>query len=212
MTSISIPVCSSTDRRPSHQTTPWVWEASIISTTTVEVGLSTSGRANSACALSGTTSSASTPGQITGPPAEKAYAVDPVGVATSIPSQAQRDSGRPSTSTSTSSIRSRAAFSIDTSLIAYEDQTTSGESQSPQRDLDGEALLHGVRAVHDLLDDAVDLGGLGLGQEADVAQVHPEQRDVGVHDPLGAAQDGAVTAEHDHQLDAVVGTERLVHR
>ena len=67
--------------------------------------------------------SASTPGQITGPPAEKAYAVEPVGVETSIPSQAQRDSGRPSTSTSTSSIRSRAAFSIETSLIAYDDHS-----------------------------------------------------------------------------------------
>ena len=128
-TSISIPVRNSVERRPSHQTTPWVGDASIISTTTVDVGPSTSGRANSACALSGTTSSASTPGQITGPPAENAYAVDPVGVATSTPSQAQRDSGRPSTSTSISSIRSRAAFSIDTSLIAYDDQTTSPVSQ-----------------------------------------------------------------------------------
>ena len=118
MTSISIPVRSSADRRPSHQTTPWVWETSIISTTTVDVGLSTSGRAKSACALSGTTSIASTPGQTTGPPAEKAYAVDPVGVDTRTPSQAQRDSGRPSTSTSTSSIRSRDAFSIETSLTA----------------------------------------------------------------------------------------------
>ena len=76
------------------------------------------GRANRACALSGSTSIASTPGQTTGPPAEKAYAVEPVGVETSMPSQAQRDSGRPSTSTSTSSIRSRDAFSIETSLMA----------------------------------------------------------------------------------------------
>jgi hypothetical protein len=34
-------------------------------------GATTSGRANSACADSGTTAMASTPGQITGPPAEK---------------------------------------------------------------------------------------------------------------------------------------------
>ena len=44
-------------------------------------GETTSGRANSACALIGTTSSASTSGHTTGPPAENAYAVDPVGVA-----------------------------------------------------------------------------------------------------------------------------------
>ena len=68
--------------------------------------------------------SASTSGQMTGPPAENAYAVDPVGVESSRPSQAQRDSGRRSTSTSSSSIRSRAALSMDTSLIANEDHKT----------------------------------------------------------------------------------------
>ena len=98
--------------------------------TTCEVGPSTSGRANSACALSGTTSRASTFGQITGPPAEKAYAVEPVGVDSSTPSQAQRDSGRPSTSTSTSSTRSRDAFSTETSLTAYDVQATSPLTQS----------------------------------------------------------------------------------
>jgi hypothetical protein len=41
-------------------------------------------------------------------------------VDTTSPSQAQRDSGRPSISTMISSIRSRAAFSIVTSLIANE--------------------------------------------------------------------------------------------
>ena len=147
VTSISIPVRSSTDRRPSHQTTPWVWETSIISTTTVDVGLSTSGRANSACALSGTTSIASTPGQTTGPPAENAYAVDPVGVATRTPSQAQRDSGRPSTSTSTSSIRSRDGL-LDRHLV---DRVRRPDDRAglavAQRDLDGEPLLDGVRAV-----------------------------------------------------------------
>ena len=67
---------------------------------------------------------------MTGPPAEKAYAVEPVGVDISTPSQAQRDSGRPSTSTSTSSIRSRDAFSTDTSLTAYEDHTTAPVTHS----------------------------------------------------------------------------------
>ena len=66
----------------------------------------------------GTTSSASTSGHITGPPAEKAYAVDPVGVAMTTPSQPKVDNGRPSISTVTSSIRSRAAFSTVTSFSA----------------------------------------------------------------------------------------------
>ena len=74
---------------------------------TVDVGATTSGRANSACAAIGTSSSASTSGQTTGPPAENAYAVEPVGVAHTTPSQPKRDSGRPSTSTAISSIRSR---------------------------------------------------------------------------------------------------------
>ncbi len=83
-----------------------------------ERGDTTIGRANSACAASGTISSASTSGQTTGPPAENAYAVEPVGVAQTTPSQPQRDSGRPSTSMMTSITRSRAAFSTDTSLSA----------------------------------------------------------------------------------------------
>jgi hypothetical protein len=42
------------------------------STASTERGATTSGLANSACAASGTMSSASTSGQITGPPAENA--------------------------------------------------------------------------------------------------------------------------------------------
>ena len=78
----------------------------------------TSGRANSACALSGTSSRASTSGQTIGPPAENEYAVEPVGVAHTTPSHSQRDNGRPSTSTIRSSIRSSGAFSMETSLSA----------------------------------------------------------------------------------------------
>ena len=84
----------------------------------IDVVATTMGRANSACALMGTTSSASTAGQTTGPPALKAYAVDPVGVAATTPSQPQRDSGRPSTSTTTSNMRSRTPFSTEASLRA----------------------------------------------------------------------------------------------
>ena len=51
------------------------------STATTDVGATTIGRANSACALIGTTHRASTPGHTIGPPALKLYAVEPVGVA-----------------------------------------------------------------------------------------------------------------------------------
>ncbi len=97
----------------------------ITSTASTEVGATTIGRAKRACALIGTMSRASTPGQTMGPPALKLYAVEPVGVAHTTPSQPQRDSGRPSTSTTTSSIRSREAFSTLASLSAQVLQTSS---------------------------------------------------------------------------------------
>ena len=97
---------------------------SSISIATAASGLTTSGFANSACADSGTTAIASTLGQITGPPAEKLYAVDPVGVDTTMPSQPKLDSGRPSISRTTSIIRSRLAFSTVASLSAQVSKIT----------------------------------------------------------------------------------------
>src|SRR6185295_14638666 len=82
----------------------------------VDDGDVTSARPNSAWAEIGTSSNASTPGQTTGPPAENAYAVEPVGVAQTTPSQPQRDRGRPSTSTTSSIIRCRDPFSMLASL------------------------------------------------------------------------------------------------
>src|SRR5690349_9751756 len=107
----------STVRRPSQDRIANVVYGSTF-TRIVDVGAVTSGRLNSACALIGTMSSASTSGQTTGPPAENAYAVDPVGVEQTTPSQPQRDSGRPSTSMITSIIRSLAAFSTVASFSA----------------------------------------------------------------------------------------------
>ncbi len=114
---------SSTVRRPSHHSTPCC-DCGCTSTASTERGEVTSGLANSACALIGTISSASTSGQTTGPPAEKAYAVEPVGVAHTTPSQPKPDTGRPSTSMTTSSMRSRDAFSTDASLSAQSVCTT----------------------------------------------------------------------------------------
>ena len=100
------------------------WAAPTTSTASTESGEVTIGRANNACALIGTMSRACTSGQTIGPPAEKAYAVDPVGVAHTTPSQPHRDTGRPSTSATTSIIRPREAFSTLASLRAHSRATT----------------------------------------------------------------------------------------
>ncbi len=115
--STRVPCGSGRVRRPSHDRTPSAPLGSTSRATTVSCE-TTNGRANSACALIGTRGTASTPGHTTGPPPENAYAVEPVGVAATTPSHPQRDSGRWSTSTTSSSIRSRAAFSTDASFSA----------------------------------------------------------------------------------------------
>src|SRR4029079_13413374 len=71
LTSIRAPGGSSTIRRPSHHSTPALAVLACTSTASTLVGATTRGRANSACALIGTISRASTPGHTTGPPAEK---------------------------------------------------------------------------------------------------------------------------------------------
>ena len=70
-TSMRAPGGSSTVRRPSHHSTPDASAGAITSIASTDVGATTSGRANSAWALIGTISRASTPGQTTGPPALK---------------------------------------------------------------------------------------------------------------------------------------------
>jgi hypothetical protein len=67
----------------------------------------------------GAMTSASTRGHTTGPPAENAYAVDPVGVAITTPSQPKVEMGLASTSTTTSIMRSRSAFSTAASFKAH---------------------------------------------------------------------------------------------
>ena len=61
----------STARRPSHHSTPAPSVRASTSTASTDVGATTIGRANSACALIGTISSASTSGHTIGPPALK---------------------------------------------------------------------------------------------------------------------------------------------
>ncbi len=82
-------------------------------------GATTIGRAKRAWALSGTMQQRlDLRPHDRARPALKLYAVEPVGVAQTTPSQPHRDSGRLSISTTTSSIRSRAAFSTLASLTA----------------------------------------------------------------------------------------------
>src|SRR5690606_37454676 len=78
---------SSKVRRPSHPSPPLPCERSRSATATGESGATTGGRAKRACAASGTTRIASSPGHTTGPPPENAYAVEPVGVEITRPSQ-----------------------------------------------------------------------------------------------------------------------------
>src|SRR5690606_24712877 len=103
-TSTRVPTGRSALRRPSQVSTPSLGDRARISTARTEDGPTTSGRANNACAETGTSSVASTSGQTTGPPAENAWAVEPVDVAITTPSQPKEESGRPSTSTTTSTI------------------------------------------------------------------------------------------------------------
>src|SRR5690606_4453414 len=70
-------------------------------------------------------------------------------------------------------------------------------------DVDGHPLLDLVRPAHHAVDDLVEVVPLGFGEEADPAEVDAEHGDPGGPGELGAAQQGAVTAEHDQQLAAV---------
>ena len=67
-------------RRPSQVSTAGSGLRASTSTVNSERGPITKGRENSAWAESGTSSTASTSGHMIGPPAEKAWAVDPVAV------------------------------------------------------------------------------------------------------------------------------------
>ena len=66
--------------------------------------------------------------------------------------------------------------------------------------VDGHALLDPVVAGHDGLHDLLQVLALQLGEEADVPEVHPQQRDAHPAGAFGAAQHRAVAAEHDDEL------------
>jgi hypothetical protein len=66
--------------------------------------------------------------------------------------------------------------------------------------VDGHAFLDLVGASRNVLDQGPHLGRLQLGEEADVAKVHPEDRHVAGQAPLRSPKDVAVAAEDHHQL------------
>ncbi len=173
-TSIRAPGGRSTVRRPSHHSTPApsVWAST--STASTESGATTIGRANSAWALIGTISSASTRGHTIGPPAEKLYAVEPV--------------GRRADDAVAAPPAQRAAVDLDDDLEhpLPRGLLDAGLVERPRRrdqllapvdrHVDGEPVLAGVAPGDDRLDGGLDVLALRLGQEAHVAEVHPEQR------------------------------------
>ena len=140
-------------------------------------------------------------------------------MAQTTPSQPNLLSGRPSTSTTTSSIRWRAAFSTLASLSAQVVSTSSLVAEDAH--VERQPLLAGVAALDDRLDHGLDVLALGLGEEADVAEVDAEQRRAGAVGQLGRAQDRAVAADDQRpartarsaapldadRLDAVGGAE-----
>ena len=98
-TSTREPAGSSTGRRPSqHSTAGWPVRVDLHGHDRRRRRPPAGGRTGRA-RCSAPPAAPRTSGHITGPPAENAYAVEPVGVAHSTPSQPNADTGRPSTST-----------------------------------------------------------------------------------------------------------------
>lgn len=79
------------------------------------------------------------------------------------------------------------------------------------RDIEGQPVFHPVVPRHHVLEHQVDSLGLGFGQESDPAQVDTQHRNAGVAGQLGCPQEGAVTAEHQHQLAAIGGVRVGIH-
>ena len=126
--------------------------------------------------------------------------MEPVGVAITTPSQPIVDSGRPSTSRTTSQ-HPLAGGLLDGGLVERPGPGDLAAADADD-DVDRHPLLDVVVPGHDPLDRQVQVLLLGLGQEADVPQVDAQHGDAVGPAQLGAAQDRAVAAEADDQLAA----------
>ena len=82
----------------------------------------------------------------------------------------------------------------------------------PDRDVDRHPALDQVAPGQHVIDGIGEVVGLGLGQEADVAEVHPEQRRADRPGQLGGAEQSPVAADHQHHLGLVRRLRRGRHR
>ena len=80
-------------------------------------------------------------------------------------------------------------------------------------DVERHAFLDAVVALDDVVEHGVDGIGLGLGEEADAAEIDAQHRDFDVAGEFGGAQERAVAAEDEHQFaafgGALVGVDHL---
>ena len=164
----------STARRPSHHTTPEPSVRGSTSTASRECGPTTSGRANRACALIGTTQQRLDVG-----PDHRAAGGEGVG---------RRARGRRHDDAVAAPGRQRPAVDLDGQLEhPLARRLLDGHLvERPRREhrvpvlagahLEGHPLLDGVVPRDDPFDGGVEVLALGLGQEADVTEVDPEQR------------------------------------
>src|SRR5436190_15672920 len=153
----------------------------------------TSGRTASVCGQMAATTMASTLGTTIGPPADSAYAVEPVGVATTIPSAEYCPTSSPSTHAEPDHARHAALvhhgvvqhdrFGATPALLVFDERRQ------------GETRLGDVGPAHEGVERPVEgLRGSG-GQEADPTEVHPQDRCMGAVERPGPAQQGPVAAQ-----------------
>ena len=80
-------------------------------------------------------------------------------------------------------------------------------------DVERHAFLDAVVALDDVVEHGVDVIGLGLGEEADAAEIDAQHRDFDVAGEFGGAQERAVAAEDEDQFaafgGALVGVDHL---
>ena len=161
----------------------------------------TTGRLVSVCGAMGVIVSPSTRGCRMGPPAERLYAVVPVGLAMMRPSALTRIMNSPSTETDSSMMRESAPCVTTTSLSTT--RSTSRRAPGVDANVQHHALFDLRRAVHGGFQRRKDLRQRHLGQESQAAEIDAEDRDVrlGLRDAAGRAEQRAVAAQDDDHLD-----------
>ena len=188
-------------RRPSHHSTPAPWVSASTSTANKEVGATTIGRANSACALIGTISRASTLGQTIGPPALKLYAVEPVGRC------ADHSVAAPARERSTIDLDYYLDHALASRLFdaCFVERERAGNQFGALEhcDINRQPILRLVSSMDHGVDRGLDILWFGLGQEADVAQVYPQQWRTAQVGDLSGTKDRAVSTDHDREFAIV---------